>query len=836
MLEKIYKGIAWCLAWGNEKELKFDIPTFEKLSNSTLEKMSHPTEENEIAEKLENIINKVQKLQDIDNYFPEKITDLKNEKYKELWDEETPIGLVYGGATKIKQYVFEAAKLTDIRGASAILDKINLVDLKEFFQPDTKSRKWLDEERNFPGLSQALIHELIIYSTGGNILAFCPAAFVDDLANAIEKRYTEETLTANSCAVGSTFRLLEIRFGLLRENIVNTPWLDWYLENCRDKLVESYFGLIKGKTKEEVEKEIRENFQNRKSFNELTSKLATLFNQRRNGNDDVNNNRPSRRYPPMFETHPYMRRDEGDRRIAVAQVDLPNNPYYSEVLARKHLVGQKTKRDSRQSWYEKAGFTWQPDTANDLYFLVISKLLNEQYFRLLKFYFFILVQERQYLKSWGTKFEEFLAEPKNQELAKKYNPKYRRLQTARSLRELGNVYKGFIAYIYADGNNMGGYIQKIKTPEKYKKFSQDIFDATEKSVYFALAEHLHPHQLKNLTDPDNENRNEHWIHPFEILAIGGDDVMLIVPANKALEIAKTIGEKFEEILAEKTGYEPANSESTYDAKKIHRYLKEAANENELSLSDSTKYTPIYYENKSSLSMSTGVLITAENTPVYYAQNLTDQLLKSAKKRAKKLKEKNYLGGTIDFLSLKSVTMVSSNIQEFREQGLIKEIEGKLKTKPTKLKLYAAPYTLHEIGGLIESVKALKESKFPRSQIYQTRSFLEKGKKTAILNYRYFRCRLQTPENKRVLEEKFEQPWCAAKTNNGNLAPWISQVEDQENSEDKKEKKSEAKEETTYETIWREIVDIYDFIEVETETEKKNNLVCWVQEQNPTKPY
>lgn len=43
---------------------------------------------------------------------------------------------------------------------------------------------------------------------------------------------------------------------------------------------------------------------------------------------------------------------------------------------------------------------------------------------------------------------------------------------------------------------MGGYIQKIKTPEKYKKFSKDIFEATERSVYFALAEHLHPHELK----------------------------------------------------------------------------------------------------------------------------------------------------------------------------------------------------------------------------------------------------------------------------------------------------------------------------------------------------
>ena len=352
-----------------------------------------------------------------------------------------------------------------------------------------------------------------------------------------------------------------------------------------------------------------------------------------------------------------------------------------------------------------------------------------------------------------------------------------KLESARSLRELGNIYNGFIAYIYADGNNMGGYIQKIKTPEEYKKFSKDIFDATEKSVYFALAEHLHPHQLKNLTDPDNENRNGSWIHPFEILAIGGDDVMLIVPANKALEIAKTIGEEFEKRLAEKTGYQP--EKSNYEPEKVHRYAKEPPN-----------------ENKSSLSMSTGVLITAEDTPIYYAERLTSQLLKSAKKRAKKLKEKGYLGGTIDFLSLKSVTMISSDIEAFRKEALIKE-------RGAKLKLYAAPYTLHEIGGLIESVKALKKSKFPKSQIYQIRSFLEKGKNTAILNYRYFRARLQSKDDQETLKNGFEEPWCEAKTNSGNLAPWMY---DQE--------------EILYETIWREIVDIYEFIEIEDKTSKE----------------
>lgn len=148
-------------------------------------------------------------------------------------------------------------------------------------------------------------------------------------------------------------------------------------------------------------------------------------------------------------------------------------------------------------------------------------------------------------------------------------------------------------------------------------------------------------------------------------------------------------------------------------------------------------------------MSTGVLITAEDTPVYYAESLTNQLLKSAK-TSKKLKEKGYLGGTIDFLSLKSVTMISSNIEGFRKEALTKE-------RGATLKLYAAPYTLHEIGGLIESVKALKESKFPKSQIYQTRSFLEKGKNTAILNYRYFRARLESKDKQEILKMNLKNP-------------------------------------------------------------------------------
>ncbi|OCR00132.1 type III-B CRISPR-associated protein Cas10/Cmr2 [Oscillatoriales cyanobacterium USR001] len=724
-------AIAWCLGWGEGREPQFDLSVLQQMHQALNDGKSVP-------EEVQWIVKQVKQLQEIpEKYCPENIENLKSD-YAELWKQNTQIGLVYGGATKIKQYVFENTNLTDIRGASALLDRINLVDLPAFFGQGQKSvtiSQWLS--KNFPDLATALIPELIIYSTGGNILAFCPAAFVDELANAIEKRYTEETLRANSCAVGDQFNLLEIRFGLLADRIEDTFWLNKYrlvndeTDKAKIELVRAYFGNPKN------DAELLEAFQNRKSFNEITTKLAILFNQRRSGNDFLN--RPSRRYPPMFETHPYLRRDESDLCSAIAQINLPSKPYLSESLVRKRIVGQIAKREVFQEnlppWFTSLELDWQPTGIK--------------------------------IKSWVAEFEDYLAQQENCHLANQYYENYSQPEEARSLRELGNVYQEFVAYIYADGNNMGGYIQTIKTPEEYKQFSEDIFEATENSVYQALAEHLHPHKLQNLTDPDNENRNGQWIHPFEILTIGGDDVMLIVPANKALQIAKTIGEEFERKLAKTKRYPlPADAQNN----SVHR----------------CQGSPV--PNNSSLSMSIGVLVTAKDMPVYYAEKLTEQLLKSAKKRAKKLRDVGYYGGTVDFLTLKSVTMISSNIEQFRKEALTKKVGS-------TLQLYAAPYTFHELGGLIKVVEALKNAEFPKSQLYQIRSLLEKGKRIAILNYRYFRARLKDGKSE-LLQRDFEEPWCPAKTNEGNIAPWMYEPKD-----------------GIYETIWREVVDIYDFIEV-----------------------
>jgi CRISPR-associated protein Cmr2 len=386
-------AITWCLAWGEDVILRAGITPdrlYQEIREVVFEGKT-PTGE------VERFINLAKQLQDIPkDDFPENLSQLKAD-YAELWKETAKVGLVYGGATKIKQYVFEAAKLPDIRGASALLDRINLVDLPAFFgrDPDDETRyhrlgtvdDWLDTNQ-FGALKDALIPELIVYSTGGNILAFCPAAFVDKLANAIEKRYTEETLTANACAVGETFRPLEIRFGLLKDPIENTFWLnklqtDWN----HNPVVRAYFGLPEpsGQSAPDLQKA----FAARKNFNELVGKLATQFNLRRSGFDQ-DAERPSRRYPPMLETHPYLKRDDSDRSSAATQItELPSRPWVSEALARKRRLGEVSKQESaaERGWYERIDSTWRIQAP----------------------------------ESWVQKFEQFL---ERNQLVESYDPKH----------------------------------------------------------------------------------------------------------------------------------------------------------------------------------------------------------------------------------------------------------------------------------------------------------------------------------------------------------------------------------------------------------------------------
>jgi hypothetical protein len=103
--------------------------------------------------------------------------------------------------------------------------------------------------------------------------------------------------------------------------------------------------------------------------------------------------------------------------------------------------------------------------------------------------------------------------------------------------------KDYLGLIYADANNMGKEMQKCLSLPLLKDFAtridHAIYDAvcTAIAKYLRIEDHLTPRAVRAAG-------LDHPILPFDILMLGGDDVMMVVPASVAFDVALMIAEKF----------------------------------------------------------------------------------------------------------------------------------------------------------------------------------------------------------------------------------------------------------------------------------------------------
>jgi len=630
---------------------------------------------------------------------------------EDLGLDEKPIGLVLGGATKIKGYVFESGKLPEMRGGSALLDRLNLLDCRALFGERNERYGKVPTFCDAP--------ECVIYANGGDVLALAPATLGNEIAAAIEALYTQETLTGRCVAVADCFDLIELQYGLEPTAF----WWEDYLAAWQDeetrKVLEAYYGRADNEAGAKVA------FFKRKAFGELATSLALQRFRRREGNEDGRGRQPV----VQFETIPYLRRCHScDHRGAVVYIPL-RDEYLCEPCARKRVVGELAKKLERDIRWFTDRFIWKPPEVRAWY--------------------------------WG--YEEWLG---TQGLADDYaQVPLREVDNPRDLSEIGQVAKPrrFIGLVYGDGNNVGAIIEKIRTPAEYRQFAHKLFDATQKAVFRALADNLKATKITR-RDERTGKTGEEWIHPFEIISIGGDDVFLIVPGDKALPIARDIARYLEEAFQ-------SRCLATEKGLTVHRYRP---------LEQTQPVTP---EPQPAISLSAGVIIAGENTPIFFLHDLVTALLKSAKAKAKELKEQGYRGGTLDFLILKAIPMVTTELTDFREAAYLVEFPKAC------LRLTARPYTLVEVDGLLAAAQALKRADFPRTQLHAMRRYIRLGRMTATVNYLYFRIRSRASD---VLNRAFDLSW----HRQPGLVPWR-----QVTTGDKE----------TWETSLLDLVEIYDFV-------------------------
>lgn len=643
------------------------------------------------------------------------------------------VALIAGGATKIKQYVFESSKLPEIRGASALLDDINLVDLPALFSRFLPDLGQEEQDRVQTVRGQFLRRyggqlldcpKCVVYANGGEILAFAPTCLAQALADEIEFLYTSVTLIANSVAVWRPFRLVELAGGVQPLEIWQRLLAD-----------EEYKRALLQEMKLQSIDELKE----KKRFGELAAALAVEKFRRREGNPNCGDDgiiiRASKS-TVQWETFAYGRRCRScERRVASHEYSMGEEDpqLVCQVCLQKLQVGWKSKR----AWAVSFEDFLRDKKQEANYYLVDPGRLKEDL-------------QGKYSQRWWDK-QSLPDRPKD-------------------LGEIGQASKpeGYIGVIYADGNNMGALLERLHTPEMYRHFADAVYEATKKAVFQALTNSLHPVRIdREEMRKKRKITRKLEIHPFEVLSIGGDDLFLIVPANKALAIGIDIAQRVENTLRDDSFFRIENPDS-YKPSQVHRCVLNSDQEQESRLP------------QSKVSLSVGVLLADAHTPIFFLQDLVEQLLKTAKGKAKRLKkERNYFGGTIDFMALKSVTMLTGKLGQFREDTLRLE-DGS--------HLTARPYTLQEMRRLIDTVQQFKMAGFPRSQLYALRQSLWAGRLPSTVNYLYFTERLGEKDRNQI-RDVLDNRWCE-----GAPAPWRRISSNDE-----------------WETILFDVLELYDFV-------------------------
>jgi CRISPR-associated protein Cmr2 len=114
---------------------------------------------------------------------------------RDTFGDQPGLTLILGDVDRVKSYVFDTSKLPVIRGASEILNKLNLHEVQHI-------------------ITEHLAPECLIYAGGGSLLALAPSCLVEVLTEAIQTRYLAQTGVATiTCVTSYPLRYLDFARG-----------------------------------------------------------------------------------------------------------------------------------------------------------------------------------------------------------------------------------------------------------------------------------------------------------------------------------------------------------------------------------------------------------------------------------------------------------------------------------------------------------------------------------------------------------------------------------------------------------------------------------------------
>ncbi len=249
--------------------------------------------------------------------------------------------------------------------------------------------------------------------------------------------------------------------------------------------------------------------------------------------------------------------------------------------------------------------------------------------------------------------------------------------------------RNYFALIYADGNRMGETIRQIgaqsagdgEARAAYAAFSAIVDQATRAAAVEAVIAEVatEPAETRPRRRSGTGRGEPARLIPAEFVIAGGDDLVLIVPAQSALAVA----ERFVTLFQERT--------------------RELQRERVRSGALARCFAP------DGLTTSAGVAIAHASFPASQLLDHAAELMKLAKHFASDLAESGTAAGTIDF------AVIHESGSESLKHRRATEYRTTLPSGAALLRT-ERPYTAAGLGALRQRIAALKASSVPRSKL------------------------------------------------------------------------------------------------------------------------
>ena len=248
--------------------------------------------------------------------------------------------------------------------------------------------------------------------------------------------------------------------------------------------------------------------------------------------------------------------------------------------------------------------------------------------------------------------------------------------------------KNYIGLIYADGDNMGKALEQLENLDEVKNFSEAVDDAIHQAVQEAILEYLKP-----------EDSDKYF--PFDILMLGGDDLVMVATADKVVEVSMKIVERFSEFIEERLGKR--------------------------------------------LTLSAGVAIAHANFPFSSLLTLAEQALKFSKKEAVRRKRHGQeidTEGLINFIVVNNSN--SLDFDSYYEETLSDDDENIYRT--------LRPYNLVDLRYIVETIRCLKKENFPSGKLNGLRDAIFQNRNQSILEGLMFFSRTKNKKHQQIFRD------------------------------------------------------------------------------------